>query len=114
MSEQSLEHTNIDVLFKQVHRKAAPQRMRHHSLGNLRSVSGGMNDAVELARGEMVDRVPSWKQPPPGPFDPAPRGPAPGGQAAAPANLDHVAACWGASTMGRAAWSTIQTTMDYV
>ena len=49
-----------------------PQRMRRHSLGNLRRPSGGMNNAGEMARGEMVDRVLSWKQPTPGPFDPPP------------------------------------------
>jgi hypothetical protein len=38
----------------------------------LRRLSGGVNNPVEMARGEMVDRVLSWKQPPPGPFDPPP------------------------------------------
>jgi hypothetical protein len=31
-----------------------------------------MDNAVELARGQMVDRVLSWKQPTPGPLDPPP------------------------------------------
>jgi hypothetical protein len=49
-----------------------PQRVRRHPFGNLRRVSGGMDNAVELARGQMVDWVLSGKQPPPGPLDPPP------------------------------------------
>jgi hypothetical protein len=50
MTEQDLDHANIDILLEQVGGKAMPQRVWRHSLLQLGHVSGGMNDAVELAR----------------------------------------------------------------
>src|SRR6516162_9612723 len=72
MAEQNLDHANINFLLEQMSRKTVPQRVRRHPFGNLCRVSGGMDNAVELARGEMVDRVLSGKQPAPGPLDPPP------------------------------------------
>ena len=72
MSEQNLDHADIDVLLQQMRCKAVPQRVRRHPLGDLRHVSRGVNGTVELTRGEMVDRVLSRKQPDLGPCDPPP------------------------------------------
>jgi hypothetical protein len=52
--------------------EAVAQRMRRHALGDLGHVGGRMNGAVELAYGEMVERVLSGKQPDLGPRDPPP------------------------------------------
>ena len=61
--EQNLDHPDVNVLLQQMGCKAVAQRVRRHPLGDLGRLSGSMNGAVELARGEMVDPVLSGKQP---------------------------------------------------
>ena len=63
MSEQNLDHPNIDVLLQQMGRKAVPQRMRRHLLGDLGQVCGRMAGAVELARRYRLQRMAARKQP---------------------------------------------------
>jgi hypothetical protein len=65
-------YADIDVLLQQMRCKPVPKRMRCHPLGDLRHMSGGMNGAIELARGEMVDGVLSGKQADLGSRDPPP------------------------------------------
>src|SRR6202022_2199449 len=36
VSEQDLDHANVDVLFEQMRREAVPQRVRRHALGDSR------------------------------------------------------------------------------
>src|SRR3954470_344579 len=70
--EQHLDHADVDVLLQQVGRKAVAQRVRRDPLGDPGPVSGGMDRAVELTRGERVERVLSGEQPDLGPGDPPP------------------------------------------
>jgi hypothetical protein len=72
VTEQHLDHADIDALLQEMGCKTVAQRVRRHPFGDLGHVSGGMNGAVELARGEMVDRVLSGKQLDLGPCDPPP------------------------------------------
>jgi hypothetical protein len=50
MSEQYLNHTNIDILLQKMGRKAVPQRMQRNTLVDPGELGGHMADAVELAR----------------------------------------------------------------
>src|SRR6476659_11045897 len=61
--EQHLDHADIDVLLEQVGREAVAQRVRRDPLGDLGRAGGGMDDPVELTRGEMVDGVLPGKEP---------------------------------------------------
>jgi hypothetical protein len=55
--EQHLNDADIDVLLEQMGREAVAQRVRRDPLGDVGRAGGGMDDPVELTRGEMVDRV---------------------------------------------------------
>ena len=48
---------------KQMRGEAVPQRVQRDALVDLGHLCRGMTGAVELARGERVDRVLPWKQP---------------------------------------------------
>src|SRR5919107_6369806 len=54
--EQDLDDANVDVLFQQMRGEAVPERVRAHALGDPGLLCGCMEGAVELARGEWVDR----------------------------------------------------------
>src|SRR6266704_6647273 len=73
-SEQHLDHSDIDVLLKQVGGEAVPQGVQRYTLVDLGPLGCGMTDAIELARRHRLHAVASWKQPalrscrpPPGP-----------------------------------------------
>src|SRR5687768_17850570 len=55
--EQDLDDADVDVLFQQMRGEAMPERVRGHALGDPGLLRGRMEGAVELARGEGVDRV---------------------------------------------------------
>ena len=63
MAQQDLDHPDIDVLLKQMCRKAVAQRMRGHTLGNLGHVGRGVAGAGELACRHRGDRVLAGEQP---------------------------------------------------
>jgi len=67
-----LDHTDIDVLLKQVRCKAVPQSMRGDALGDLRHMSRRVAGPIELTRRHRVDRVQPRKQPDLWPRDPPP------------------------------------------
>src|SRR5258706_308959 len=57
VTQQDLDHPNIDVLFEQVRREAVAQGVWRHPLGKLGHVSGSLAGARELARRHRVDGV---------------------------------------------------------
>ena len=57
VAEQHLDHADVDLLLQQVGGKAVAQRVHRHALVDLRGLGGGMDGAVELARGQRVHRV---------------------------------------------------------
>src|SRR3954464_11150155 len=63
LPEQDLDDADVDVLFQQMRGEAVPERVWGHALGDPGLLRGGMEGAVELARGEGVDRVLAGKQP---------------------------------------------------
>ena len=63
MSEQNLDHPDIDVLFQKMGGEAVPQRVRRDALADFRQVGCGMTGPVELARRHGIDRVLSGEQP---------------------------------------------------
>src|SRR5271166_4606031 len=63
VSEQHLDHANIDVLLEQMRGEAVPQGMRRYALGDPRHVRGGGHGPVELTGRHRVDRVLAGKQP---------------------------------------------------
>src|SRR5215467_8651928 len=62
-SEQDLDHPNINVLFKQMGRKAVPQGVRRHALLEVGHLGGGMAGARELTCRYRVGWVLARKQP---------------------------------------------------
>src|SRR3954467_15158099 len=70
--EQHLDHADIDVLLQQMGREAVAQRVRRDPLGDVGRAGGGMDDPVELTRGEMVDPPATGEQPDLRPGDPPP------------------------------------------
>src|SRR4051794_34079196 len=68
VAEERLDHADIDALLEQVGGKAVPQRVRRHALVDPRDLSGGTDDAAELAG-------PQWLGPGAGRQTPAPRQP---------------------------------------
>ena len=65
MSEQDLDHANIDVLLQQMGGEAVPQRVRRHALGDLGRLRRRVAGAVELTRGDRVERIVAREQPAP-------------------------------------------------
>ena len=63
MSEQHLNHADINILLQKMRRKAVPQRVQRNPFVDLGHMGCRMADAVELARGHRVNRVLTWKQP---------------------------------------------------
>ena len=52
VSEQDLDHADVDVLLQQMRGEAVAQRVRRDPLPDPGGLGGGMDGAVELARGE--------------------------------------------------------------
>ena len=73
MSEQHLNHANIDVLLEQMGGEAVPQGVRRHALGDARQARGGVHGAPKLAGGHRVDRVLAGEEPRLRPRRPPPR-----------------------------------------
>jgi hypothetical protein len=63
VTQQDLNHPNIDVLLEQVGRKAVAQGVRRHPLGNLGHVGRSVAGARELACRHRAGRLQSRKQP---------------------------------------------------
>src|SRR5215469_17007139 len=63
VTEQDLDHPNINVLFKQMGRKAVPQGVRRHALLEVGHLGGGMAGARELTCRYRVGWVLARKQP---------------------------------------------------
>src|SRR5208283_46041 len=63
MTEQDLDHTNIDVLFQKMGGKAVPQRVQGDTLLDVGDMDRGMAGAVELARRHRLHRIAARKQP---------------------------------------------------
>src|ERR1700736_4437861 len=61
--QKNLDHPDIDVLLKEVRRKAVPQGMRGDALGDLGHLGRRVAGAMELTRRHRVDRVKPGKQP---------------------------------------------------
>ena len=57
VTQEGLNHTNIDLLFEQMSGEGMPQCVRRHSLSDPCGVSCCVNNSVELACCEMVGRV---------------------------------------------------------
>src|SRR5580658_6211315 len=55
VSEQHLDHADVDVLLEQMGGEAVPQGVWRHALGDARQVLGGGDGAVELTGGHRVD-----------------------------------------------------------
>ncbi len=61
--QQYLDHPDIDLLFQQVGREAMPQRVQGDPLVDVGGLLGVVKDAAQLAGGQRIGRVLSWKQP---------------------------------------------------
>ena len=62
MAEQILNHVNVDTLFKEMGRKAVPQRVNSDGLVETCGLSGGAADALQLTGRNPPSWVP-WEQP---------------------------------------------------
>src|SRR5262249_28223161 len=62
-AQEHLDDPDIDILFKEMGRKAMPQRVHGDGLADLRQLGRGMAGAVELPRGQGIDRVLAWEEP---------------------------------------------------
>ena len=62
-SKQNLDDPDVDILLQKMGRKAVPQRVQRNALVDLRHMGRHVADAVQLARGQRVDRVLARKQP---------------------------------------------------
>ena len=49
MTQERLDHANIDILLKQMRGEAGPQRVGRHALLDPRGLGGGPDGAAELA-----------------------------------------------------------------
>src|SRR5215467_13813489 len=63
VTEQNLDHADVDVLLQEMGGEAVPQRVERYALVDLGYLSCCMASAIELAHREMVDPVLSGKQP---------------------------------------------------
>ena len=63
MSEQNLDHTNVDVLLEQVRGEAVSQRVRRHPIGQPGRLGGHVADPIELARRHRVDAITAGEHP---------------------------------------------------
>src|SRR6266446_6657503 len=63
VTEQDLDHPNIDVLLEQMGREAMAQGVRRHPLGNLGHLRRGVAGARELACRHRADPVLAGEQP---------------------------------------------------
>ena len=64
VTEQHLDHANVDVLLQQMGGEAVPQGVQGDALADPGHLGGGMAGAIELARRHRIDRVQAGKQPP--------------------------------------------------
>src|SRR5258706_1449123 len=72
VSQQHLNHTNIDILLQKMGGEAVPQRVHRDALADPGQLDGHVADAVQLARGQRVARVLPRKQPSRGPAEAVP------------------------------------------
>jgi hypothetical protein len=84
VTEQDLDHTDIDVLLQQMGGKAVPQGVQRHALVDLGHLRRRMAGAIELARGDRLHAIAAWKQP-----ALRPRRPPPGAQQFEQARREH-------------------------
>src|SRR5260370_1069356 len=63
VTEQRLDHANIDTLLEKMGGKAVPQRVRRHVLLDPPRLGGGMDGTTELTGRQRLDRVAAGKQP---------------------------------------------------
>src|SRR6516162_10977015 len=63
VTQERLDHANIDILFEQMRGEAVPQRMWRHALFDPRGLGGGVDGTTELAGRQRFDRVAAGKQP---------------------------------------------------
>src|SRR6516162_116913 len=63
VSEQHLDHADVDVLLEQVRGEAVPQGVRRDALGDARQILGGGDGPIELTGGDRIDRVLAGKEP---------------------------------------------------
>ena len=63
VTEQHLDHADIDVLLEQVGGEAVPQGVQRDALVDLRHLGGGVTGAIELARGHRLGRIAAREQP---------------------------------------------------
>src|SRR5215218_10912721 len=61
VTEQDLDHPDIDVLLEQMGGKAVPQGVQRDALFDLSHLGGGVAGAIELARGHRLRRIAAWK-----------------------------------------------------
>src|SRR5450432_1747047 len=61
VTEQHLNHADIDVLLQQVGGKAVPQGVQRDGLVALGHLGSGVAGAIELARGHRLRRIAAWK-----------------------------------------------------
>ena len=64
VSEQDLDHADIDLLLEQMSCKTMSQGMHRHALVDARCDRSGMYRSVQLPRGQGIDRILAGKQPP--------------------------------------------------
>src|SRR5258708_31952171 len=72
MTEQHLDHANIDVLLEQVGGEAVPQGVQRDALVDLRHLRRGVAGAIELAGGHRLRWIAAREQPNPRPRPPPP------------------------------------------
>src|ERR1700722_613857 len=65
VTQENLDHADVDVLLEQMRGEAVPQSMWCYPLVDLRHLRGRVNGAVDLARPEMVGLVLPGEQPKP-------------------------------------------------
>src|SRR6516164_5716471 len=63
MTQERLNHANIDILLEEVRGEAVPQRVRRHALLDPGGLGGGADGAAELTGRQRFDRVAAGKQP---------------------------------------------------
>jgi len=63
VTEECLDHADVDALLEQVGGKAVPQCMRRDALGNPGCLGGGADNPAELAGRQRLNRVAAGKQP---------------------------------------------------
>src|SRR6266446_7859319 len=63
VTQERLDHANIDILLKQMRGEAVPQRVWRDALLDPRGLGGGVDGTTELTGRQRLDRVTAGKQP---------------------------------------------------